>query len=302
MTEPTFSVVIPTYNHADFLKEALTSLVSQTCPAWEAIIVNNYSEDNTVAVVEGFADSRIRLENFHNHGIIAASRNRGIALAQGRFVAFLDSDDLWYPEKLERCLARLKDGYDFICHGECWYGDDVNREVFYGPEARATYSKLLFEGNCISTSATIVRRENIEAVGGFCEDPAMVTVEDYDLWLRLIHSGAKISFIREILGKYRIHAGGQSRAILRNMNATMYVVQQHVATLKEEGYFHWLRIARRKAIVYYCGARGLQGVHRHKEAWSLLFRSLCAWPFWPKLYAAILLNVMAVLGIKPKVL
>ena len=155
---PLVSIVIPTYNHAEFLKEALDSVCAQSVGDWEAIVVNNFSTDDTEQVVSGFADDRIRLVNFANHGVIAASRNQGIALAAGEFVAFLDSDDIWQPQKLERCLIRLAEGCDLVCHGESWVRDGGDsREVLYGPESRATFNALLFEGNCISTSAVVVR-------------------------------------------------------------------------------------------------------------------------------------------------
>src|SRR3989304_1110083 len=113
---PLVTVVIPTYNHAHFLREALQSVRAQSFSEWEAVVVNNYSEDDTIAVVESFADPRIRLENFRNNGIIAASRNRGIALARGKYLAFLDSDDLWLPEKLACFISHLDGGFDVFCH------------------------------------------------------------------------------------------------------------------------------------------------------------------------------------------
>jgi len=97
MTSPAVSVIIPTYNHARFLRAAIQSVVDQTFPDWEIVIVNNYSEDDTVQIVASFNDPRIRLVNFCNHGVIAASRNHGMSLATGKAIAFLDSDDIWYP-------------------------------------------------------------------------------------------------------------------------------------------------------------------------------------------------------------
>jgi len=119
---PTVSIVIPTYNHSTFLRGALESVLAQTFTQWEAIVVNNFSQDDTISVVDSFRDPRIRRIDFANHGIIAASRNHGIALTTAPHIAFLDSDDLWYPQKLERCLERLKEGYDMVCHAEKWMG------------------------------------------------------------------------------------------------------------------------------------------------------------------------------------
>ena len=215
---PAVSVVIPTYNHAQFLGQALHSVLAQTCTAWEAIVVNNYSQDNTAEIVAAFDDPRIRLVNFRNHGIIAASRNHGIQLAQTDLVAFLDSDDVWYPRKLEICLDAIAQGFDLVCHGEAWTTEGTPaRNVFYGPEARAAYRALLFDGNCISTSAVVVKKSILREAQGFSEDPRFVTVEDYDLWLKLARNGARIGFVREILGEYRIHGANASKALLRHV-------------------------------------------------------------------------------------
>lgn len=289
---PVVTVVIPTYNHAGFLRETLESVRRQTFADWEAVVVNNFSEDNTIEVVESFADPRIRIENFRNQGVIAASRNRGIALARGRFLAYLDSDDLWYPDKLARCLARLDDGYDVVCHGERWVGEGRKREVLYGPESRASFEALLFEGNCMSTSAVVARREWIEAAGGFREDPSIITAEDYDLWLQLARDGARIGFVPEILGEYRIHGGNQSRAVLRNMEAARCVVHYHLGRMGGVSATDRLRARRREALIYYSGARGLQDNGQHGEAWPYFFRAIGCWPFFAKLYAAMLLNAL----------
>lgn len=292
MTNLMVSVIIPTYNHAHFLVRALQSVLDQTYSDWEALVVDNYSNDNTDDVIKSFRDPRIRLFKIHNHGVIAASRNMGMVEAKGELIAFLDSDDCWYPTKLERCLARLGESYDLVCHGERWLGDGRDRKVFYGPELRATYEALLFEGNCISTSAVVVRRKQVEMVGGFREEPDIVTAEDYDLWLRLANSGARIGFVPEILGEYHIHGGNQSRFALRNMEAVMAVVRSHLAEAGNATWSHRLRVRRREAIDYYSGARGLQDASKHKEAWPLFFRALRVWPFAPKFYVAMLLNAL----------
>ena len=157
---PSVSVVIPTYNHAQFLGAALASVRAQTVTDWECIVVNNFSTDDTERLVAELGDTRIRLVNFSNHGVIAASRNQGIALAQSELVAFLDSDDAWAPDKLQKCFDKLTKGFDLVCHAERWLHEDGDvREVVYGPERRATFDNLLFEGNCISTSAVVVRRD-----------------------------------------------------------------------------------------------------------------------------------------------
>lgn len=290
---PKVSVVIPAYNHAQFLRTALDSVIAQTHGEWEAIVVNNFSQDDTVGVVDSYGDPRIRCVNFANHGVIAASRNFGIRETSAPYVAFLDSDDLWYPEKLERCVCMLEEGYDMVCHAETWVGPgDRRRDVAYGPEARAAYDSLLYDGNCISTSAVMVRRELVEEVGGFSEDASFITAEDYDLWLKLSKKGARIGFVPEILGEYLIHGGNQSRAALRNMEAVLSVVRHHLAALALHGRANRLRARRCLATIYYGGARGLQDSGQNAAAWRYFFKALSLYPFVPKFYAAMLLNAV----------
>ncbi len=286
------SIVIPTYNHAHFLGHAIQSVLDQTYQDWEVLVIDNHSQDRTDEVVKDFKDARIRILKIHNHGVIAASRNLGIREARGGWVAFLDSDDLWYPNKLEYCLQHLEKGFDLVCHGERWLGDGCDREVQYGPESRATYNALLLEGNCISTSAVIVSRTQLMAVDGFCEDEEIVTAEDYDLWLRLAKNGARIGFIVKTLGEYRIHAGNQSRAVLRNMQAVMNVVLPYLTALDKGTLLDRLRARRRKAIVYYSGARGLQNTGQFLEAWLYFYYAVRLWPFKIKFFIAMVMNLL----------
>jgi teichuronic acid biosynthesis glycosyltransferase TuaG len=291
MSQPSFSVVIPTYNDAGFLRAAVDSVQAQSFRNWEAIIVNNFSEDDTVSLIRSYGDRRIRLVNFANNGIIGAARNYGVSLATAPFVAFLDSDDVWYPNKLQRCWEKLVEGYDLVCHSEVWaYPQSMARAVNYGPVYLATYENLLFEGNCISTSAVTVRRERLERVGGFSTQPEFVTAEDYDLWLKLARDGTKIAFLDELLGDYRIHHESQSRIGVRNFNAVLSVFQHHIATLTPPP--PGKRVRRREAFIFYSGARQLQNSGRFVAAWPYFFQSVIRFPLEPRFYASMLLNAL----------
>lgn len=290
---PVVTVVIPTYNHAHFLREALASLCAQTYPDWEAIVINNFSEDDTVEVVASFADSRIILENFRNNGIIAASRNRGIALARGRYVAFLDSDDTWYPEKLARCMGCFNNGIGLVCHGLRWIGSQ-ERDMFCGPEQRATFDALLDEGNCITPSATVVLKDSLESVGGFSEDPAVVTAEDYHLWIKLAQAGNKMHFIKEILGQYRIHAGNQSGSVLRQLNADLRVCDEFFPIEESRDLQTRIRVRRRYCRAYYGAGRAMQRNGKFDQSWSFLLRGIVYWPLFIKSYAAIVFGLAGV--------
>jgi len=291
-SKPRITVIIPTYNQASFLRGALRSVLSQTFSSWEAIVVNNHSEDNTEEVVASFPDSRIYFENFHNNGIIAASRNHGIGKARGDYIAFLDSDDWWYPKKLECCLAALCDSdAGAVCHAERWVGDNgYCRDVEYGPESSAIYRSLLFDGNCISTSAVMVDRCSLSEAGGFDESKAFVTAEDYDLWLRLAKAGTRFIFLPDLLGKYRIHSGGSSQSVMKNVRATLAVIERQFETIEAKGILDKTMARRARAMTLYGGGRVLQKQRERQQAFGLFVKAMREYPLISRLYIALLLN------------
>ena len=113
---PFVSIIIPTYNRAKLVGKALKSIIDQTYKNWEVIVIDNHSTDDTDKIFKNFIDPRIRYFKIHNHGIIAKSRNFGIKMAKGEWIAFLDSDDWWTNDKLEVCFNNINDNVDFIYH------------------------------------------------------------------------------------------------------------------------------------------------------------------------------------------
>jgi glycosyltransferase involved in cell wall biosynthesis len=225
-----FAIIIPTYNHALYLKIALQSVVAQTFENWTAIVINNHSTDETIQVVESFKDKRIVLLNFSNNGIIAKSRNVGAASSQSKYLCFLDSDDYWFPEKLKTVWDELEQGADLVCHSEIWQSEGrEDKLVHYGPQKAAEYRSLLLHRNCISTSAVAMKRSCFDKVGGFSENPKFSRVEDYDLWLRVAMHRHKFVFIRTPLGIYRIHPKNSSNAVFTQMKAEFEVLISHMA-------------------------------------------------------------------------
>jgi teichuronic acid biosynthesis glycosyltransferase TuaG len=245
------SIIMPTYNQDQFIGKAIASVLEQTYGAWELIVVNNFSTDGTRQVVEAFADSRIKLFDFANLGIIAASRNFGIKESKGSLIAFLDSDDYWHPEKLQHCLEKIKSGYDMVCHGEYFFKDGSDKFIAtqYGPENRCRFEAMMTRGNCLSTSAILVKRGVLDKTGFFDESAAIITAEDFDLWLRVAQSGAKIGIIDAMLGFYRLHSGSASASNLRNAKATLAVLRKGVFNAKSD-LFTYLR-----AVLFRCRIR-----------------------------------------------
>jgi glycosyltransferase involved in cell wall biosynthesis len=231
------SVVIPTYNHAHFLGRALQSVLDQTYTNWEAIVIDNHSQDNTDEIVQSFTDPRITLLKIHNNGVIAASRNMGICVAKGEWIAFLDSDDIWYPRKLEIVIKEIQDNPSIdVCSTDEILVDNAtdNRLLLkYGPYCSDFYKRLLVIGNCLSTSATLVRRNFLNKNNIlFRENKEFVTAEDYDLWMLLAQAGAKFKFIHSVQGEYIIHATNNSGQIERHTKNVINVIKNHVYELQ----------------------------------------------------------------------
>jgi glycosyltransferase involved in cell wall biosynthesis len=213
---PMVSVVVPTYNCAQLLVQALRSVVRQSFENWEAIVVDNSSEDDTITVVASLQDPRVRLVSIRNDGIIAASRNLGIREARGQYVAFLDADDLWLPHKLSDQVAALTahPELSFVYSIARLFGDTSWLTNACGIMPRLTNAALdrdsLIHANVICGSSVLASREVLLDVGGFAENRDLRMVEDYDLWLKLAATG-KVGFIPRIHVLYRVHAGGLSR-------------------------------------------------------------------------------------------
>jgi glycosyltransferase involved in cell wall biosynthesis len=200
------SIVIPTYNRARDLERAIRSVLAQTYPHWEALIVDNHSADDTDILVERFKDSRIKLLKTHNNGVIAVSRNLGIKHAAGKYVAFLDSDDWWKPRKLEESLKYLHSGADLIYHDLFLVTRPAQRLFWRKARTRTLkspiFNDLLGNGNALTTSSVLIRRNILEQLNGFSENPMLIACEDYDLWLRTARITESFARIPQTLGYY----------------------------------------------------------------------------------------------------
>ncbi len=182
--KPLISVIIPTYNRGWIIKEAIDSVLSQDYRDFELIIVDDGSTDNTLEILNSYQDD-ITVLRQNNHGVSAA-RNLGIMAASGRFVAFLDSDDLWLPQKLSSQVDYFNLNPDaIICQTEeIW----IRKGVRVNPKKR--HKKpwgMIFEQSLalclVSPSAVMIRRSLFDEVGFF--DEKLPVCEDYDLWLRI---------------------------------------------------------------------------------------------------------------------
>jgi len=181
---PLVSVIVPTYNRGWAVAEAIESVLSQTVKNYELIVVDDGSIDNTSDILEAFKEHIVWVRQ-ENSGVSGA-RNAGMARARGRFFAFLDSDDLWLPEKLSEQTAFFDSHPDaLICQTEeIWIRNGVRvnpKQKHKKPSGDIFIPSLAL---ClVSPSAVMIKRELFDEVGGFDED--LPACEDYDLWLRV---------------------------------------------------------------------------------------------------------------------
>jgi glycosyltransferase involved in cell wall biosynthesis len=206
---PLVSVIIPAYNAAGFIHETLNSVFDQTYSNYEVIVVNDGSPDTDELeqVLAPFRDRLIYIQQ-ENKGPSAA-RNHAIEKARGEFVAFLDSDDNWLPDYLEEQikLIRSEHGFDMV-YSDAWlFGDSplsgrrfMECAPSFGP---VTFESLLLYQTSVITSCTVVRRQSVIDAGLF--DERFIRCEDFDLWIRLAHRGARIGFQEQVLARHRTH-------------------------------------------------------------------------------------------------
>ena len=213
-------------------------MLRQDCGDFELIIIDDGSGPGVAELVESFEDPRIRYEWHENSGGPARPRNRGIALAQGEWICFLDHDDVWSPNKLSRVkdVIEANSVLDMIFHNEYHVDDSgkVLRSVVSGPVEANLYRKMLVWGNRFSTSAVALRRSFLEENHlTFSEDPAFVTAEDFDLWLRVTCLPSTIVGVDDVLGAY-FGESGASTDFERHIQARHEVVRHHVCEVPVE--------------------------------------------------------------------
>ena len=203
------SIVMPAYNSARFIGESIKSVQRQNFQDWELIIIDDGSVDDTEEIIKKYAkeDGRIKyFRNTKNQGS-ARARNRGVKESKGRYIAFIDSDDLWYEEKLSKQVEfMIGNGCSISCTGYQHMnarGELLGRIII--PPQTADYNRVLFD-NPIGNSTVMYDTDKIGKFYG----PIAKNREDYALWLKILRKVKYINGISEILVLYRKRKGSQS--------------------------------------------------------------------------------------------
>ncbi len=287
---PLVSVVIPTYNRAGVLGRALTSVLNQTFPDLECIVVDDGSTDQTVALVEEFQDPRLRLLRLPVNRGVCHARNVGIQAARGELIAFLDSDDEWLPQKLELQIRRLRGSADpkaTVVYCLCYRRDGTTDRL-------TPHRTLIYEGDVFghlltgwhppTASQFLVTRASMVDAGSFDEE--LPYAEDYDLWLRLAEAHNHFAAVGELLVIKHENTGPQltTDPFLRLEGAQLFdrkwrpVIKRHLGST---GYRRW-RAGRDRLIKGFLRTRPnmydtVSGKRVSSWRWLLMLLRLLPW-------------------------
>jgi glycosyltransferase involved in cell wall biosynthesis len=282
-SRPRVSVVIPAYNSTATLERALHSVFAQTVAPFETLVVDDCSTDGTPALAEKYADKGVRLVALRRRSGAAGARNAGIHAAQGELIAFLDSDDEWLPQKLEKQLDVIM-GDDRLalvsCASNLISPDGKDLGDLYGghpPLVGPDVWKSLLVSNFIATPTVLARRAQLISLG--CFDPRLKIGEDQDMWIRLALAG-HVGFVTDSLVRvYGRQSSLSAWDLEEQLQYTLPMIERHVRALSgrltaaETRTIRRERIGRLGRVAYGKGQR-LRGARMVLEAVLLGYRPL----------------------------
>lgn len=263
---PRVSIIIPAYNRADMILTALNSVLAQTYTDWEAVVVDDGSSDNTREVVAGVKDARVRYIYQENKGLPGA-RNTGIRASGGEYVAFLDSDDAFLPDKLALQVPVLDANPDLCLVAGGFIEVDENLRPLH--EIRPwvknpTLGLLDWVRTCsFCVGSPLVRRAWLDKAGLFDEN--MRFVEDWDLWLRMASMGCRMEWLKKPVYLYRMHPSSMVRQAVQMKKGMLTMFDKffarpdlpaEAAALRGKAYGHAYLNAAARALAGGDGAEG----------------------------------------------
>jgi teichuronic acid biosynthesis glycosyltransferase TuaG len=236
MSDDLVSIIMPAYNAEKYIAASIESVLAQTYSDWELIVVDDGSTDSTATVVQEFATSDPRVRYiFQENGRLGKARNTGISNSTGRLIAFLDSDDLWLPTKLEVQTRAMAENNADVVYSKSYVFSDENIDdetqtltssagKFSGPD----FFDSLIRYPQIPVLTVLFKRSALDRVGLFEEGKAYHGCEDYDLWLRLARAGLVFYGMPDVLARYRRH-GTAMTAMRSNMfKLTLSIVRRYI--------------------------------------------------------------------------
>jgi teichuronic acid biosynthesis glycosyltransferase TuaG len=246
--KPLVSIIMPAYNAEKTIAESIESVLRQTYINWELIVVNDGSKDSTTAVVLATNDERLRLIEQENGGV-ANARNNGLNNAKGEYIAFLDSDDLWVEEKLERQIRTLVGGKYKMCFAKTWcFGENLNQksDCFVNVALDFEDKDKILIYDFIPILTVLIAKDSLDEVGYF--DETLRGVEDWDLWIRFLQK-YEANYMDEFLAKYRISSTGLSGNFEKHFIEEEKVWMKHIDLYSKEISFYRQWFANKKQTI-----------------------------------------------------
>jgi glycosyltransferase involved in cell wall biosynthesis len=233
-TNPTVSVIIPAYNAAPWIAETIDSVLNQTFKDFEVIVVDDGSTDATAEVVASYKPQIQYL--YKNNGGPSSARNTGICAARGQYIAFLDADDLWLPEKLQIQMQLFiqNPSLAWVYSNGLIFEENPNKNPHLFSQSSYMYSgeilRPLLLQDFVASPTPIVRRDVFKDVGLFNEESSFKSVEDWDMWLR-IAARYPVGFIDKPLVKYRRHSTSLTGTsiIERSLESRLTVIERAIS-------------------------------------------------------------------------
>lgn len=281
---PRVSVIIPTFNCAGFIERTLTSVFSQTFKDYEVIVLDDGSTDETSERISRFSRS-IHYHHQSNCGLSNA-RNKAVSLSNGEFIAYLDADDMWCPQKLQRQIEYMDAHPECgLVHSDVIYIDEEDQLIT--PEWSLVNRSVLAQGNCLAellkgclfqVPTVLERRECFDSISGF--DERFKRVEDYLHWIKLQLKGYSFGYINEYLAMYRIRSGSLSKNHAAMIESTMKMFD---VLIRENSLLDYLNQTEKKNVLqrisslkrslpYHYRLQGRNGI-AIKQSLSLIFES-----------------------------
>lgn len=286
------SVIIPVYKAEKYIAATVQTVLEQTYKNFEILIIDDGSLDQSIEICQQFTDPRIKIIRQENRGL-AGARNTGIRHAQGKYLAFLDADDLWLPEKLEKHVEHLENSPDVgISFSRSAFIDEAgcSLNTYQMPKLKEITAPYLLCRNPIGNgSAPVIRREVFEAIRfqdnihgneeDFYFDENFRQSEDIECWLRIsIQTDWQIEGIPEPLTLYRVNSGGLSANLLKQLDSWEKVIEK-TRSYAPELITQWEKLARayqlrylaRRAVTFKAGPKAVELSHRALSTnWRIL--------------------------------
>lgn len=250
-SSPLVSVIMPSYNGEEFIEQAISSVIAQTVEDWELIVIDDCSEDRTPQIVEGFAisDERVRLVRNEKNMGAAGSRNRGLELCNGDYVALLDSDDYWQPQWLSKMLERARQTEADIIYCSYAIVDEQGKKLcndFIVP-GQTDFGQSMIRS--VITCSTVLLTRKIAKANRF---PVDMYHEDIALWFRLLREGVQARGVPEVLAAYRQRGDSRSANKLKSACRRWTVYRKYlklpfvkcVVLMLQYGYYGLIKFRR----------------------------------------------------------